>query len=391
MADIKRICIKENGFLSGFLMHMQVMEHGISLSNSQHGGYISQVLDSTETGTQWGRLILEGEFNGDCEFTTYALAVTNDTITRNNKNQKLDKVLKSQRITFEEKIEILETQGAQVSVNLHDVLLTHQTGRYFVFAVQLFSAKSAIIKSASIISPPETLMAYLPEVFSSSESNFLERYMAIFGTIFNDRKEALAKLPNYLDINRAPENMLPILTRWLGLGTCCAFLDTEQLRKILKMAKEISQFKGTKRILEEVLSVFLRTKPIIMEQFKWQKYTENEFQDNFENSPEFTILIEEFEDEDKTQDNCENLYGSSFNEFTILIKESVDETVFLQLKNLIEMLTPIQAKANIIFLDKCCALDKYTYADINSTLRDAQISAVFDRNDKLDSASSFLI
>jgi P2-related tail formation protein len=156
--------------------------------------------------------------------------------------------------------------------------------------------------------------------------------------------------------------MLPILANWLGVVRGTEFWTPDQLRKLLKMVKEISQFKGTRQVLEEVLEIFLGEPPTIIEQFKWHQYSGA-----------------------KTQNGCENLYGDDANDFTILINKTVNEEVFLQLKNLTEILVPIRAKANIIFLDRCRTLDRYAYADVNAILRNEQLDVAFDVLDKLDS------
>ncbi|GHU84913.1 hypothetical protein FACS1894198_1630 [Clostridia bacterium] len=361
MADVKRFGIKDEGFLSGVLTNMQLSEEGLVLHESQSGGYISKVLDSTEAGTTWGRLTLKGCFDEECQYSIYSFATENDTVIYNNVKMDFDELLRSNDIAFAEKINVLKMAGAQVDVGLDDILLSEQKGRYFIFAIQLFSVHEAVIESVNVMFPKETLIQYLPEVFAFEDSGFLERYLAIFGSVFADRRDLLAKLPDYLDIDKAPNDILPVLASWLGIELNLSFWGPDRFRKILKMAKNLSKFKGTKQILEDIIEVYFGERPIIVEQFKWGKYKSVE-----------------------GQKGCENLYGSSANEFTILIKHAVNEVVFLHLKSLLEMLVPIRVKVNIVFLDKGSFLDRYTYVDINAKLTDNQMGVTCDGSHKLD-------
>ncbi|GHV29914.1 hypothetical protein FACS189481_3420 [Clostridia bacterium] len=361
MADVKRFSIKGEGFLSGFLMNMRLFEDGLKLCESQCGGYISKVLDSAEAGTQWGRLTLNGCFDEGCEYSVYSFATESETVIYNDVEMDFGELLHSNGIAFAEKMNVLKMAGAQVDVGLDDVLLSGQKGRYFMFILNLFSAHEAVIKGVNVTFPKETLMQYLPEVFASEDSGFLERYLAIFGSVFADRRDLLAELPDYLDTDKAPDDILPVLASWLGIELNLSFWGPDRFRKILKMAKEMSKFKGTKQVLEDIIEVYFGERPIIVEQFKWAKYKSI-----------------------KGQEGCEHLYGSSANEFTILIKHAVNEVVFLHLKSLLEMLVPIRVKANIVFLDKGSFLDRYTYVDINAKLTDHQMGVTYDGSHKLD-------
>ncbi|MDR1354301.1 MAG: phage tail protein [Oscillospiraceae bacterium] len=362
MADVKRFCIRGKGFLQGFLANMQLCENRLVLRDARVGGYVSKVLDSGEPQTSWGRLVVDGQFYDGCEYTIYSFATEDNRISYDGKEMDWGFFLNSTQFTFAEKINVLEAAGAQVNVRFDDVLIADQIGRYFVFAIQIFSEQEVVIRGVDVSFPKETLMQYLPEVFSSKASDFFERYMAIFGSILFDRRLLLAKLPDYVDIDKAPDDVLPILADWLGIGFSMEVWGPDKFRKILKMAKEMSKFRGTKQALEEGLGVFLGEIPIVMEQFKWRKYSGVE-----------------------TQKGCENIYGTHANEFAILITNTVDEITFLHLKRLVDALIPLKAKANIIFLDKNSLLDKYTYLDVNAELIDSRKVPFFDGEYKLDS------
>ncbi|MGN1034721.1 MAG: hypothetical protein ACI4PK_03960 [Oscillospiraceae bacterium] len=77
-----------------------------------------------------------------------------------------------------------------------------------------------------VMFPRETLLQYLPEVYSTEGGDFFERYMSILGSIIYDKKEQIGKLPDYLNIvniDRTPAGILPMFVRWLGVNCDISF------------------------------------------------------------------------------------------------------------------------------------------------------------------------
>lgn len=194
------------------------------------------------------------------------------------------------------------------------------------------------------------------------KAGFFKRYMSIFGSIIYDKKEQIGKLSDYLNINKAPADILPMFAHWLGVNCDISFLKPEQIRKLLKMAKNLSAYKGSRQVLEDIAELYLGERPIIVEQFKWQNYSGI-----------------------KQQENCQNIYGTKSNEFTVLVKNKINETTFLHFKNLLDMFSPLKTKARIICLDKESQLDRYTYMDLNAKLTDKPFSTLCNKNQTLDS------
>ncbi|MBQ3876347.1 MAG: hypothetical protein II796_02360 [Oscillospiraceae bacterium] len=254
-------------------------------------------------------MVLKGTLPKESEYVVYTLAQDYDIINYNNKNYNLSEFVADKQIPAAEKFNALKLAGAQINNNADDILIFNQNGRYFIFGIQVFSHEPVEFLEFDVMFPRETLMQYLPEVYSAEGGDFFKRYMSIFGSIIYDKKEQIGKLSDYLNINKAPADILPMFAHWLGVNCDISFLKPEQLRKLLKMAKNLSAYKGSRQVLEDIAELYLGERPIIVEQFKWQNYSGI-----------------------KQQENCQNIYGIKSNEFTVLVKNKINETTFYILK-----------------------------------------------------------
>lgn len=361
MADIKKFRIRKKGFLLGIQDGLDFKDYNMVMKqNKECCTYISKVIDSMQDGTEWGRVILNCEISEESEYKTYTLALNYDIINYKGNFVNVYEFLNDSNITMLDKLETLEDAGAQVNNNTNDILVFNQKGRYFIFGIRIFSHKQVILKEIDIMSPKETLMEYLPEIYSTSDKDFFTRYMSIFGSIIHDKKEQLNNLSNYLNVDKTPDDVLPLLVSWLNIDYGVEFLEPAQMRRLIKMFRNLSIYKGTKHVLEGVAEIYLGEKPIIVEQFKLEQYKGIEEKD-FEHT-------------------CE----SKINEFIILIKQKMDETMFLRFKNLIDKLSPIRAKSKIVCLERESRLNEYTYADINAVLVDNPANMLRDEDQAYD-------
>ena len=363
MADVKKFRIRKKGLLAGSYDGFDFKDGNIvKQPKTEYCSYISKTLDSYTNGSEWGRLVINGELPKESEYVVYTLAQDYDIINYNNKTYNLSEFIADKQIPSAEKFNAFKLAGAQINNNADDILIFNQNGRYFIFGIQVFSREPVKFLEFDVMFPRETLMQYLPEVYSAEGGDFFKRYMSIFGSIIYDKKEQIGKLPDYLNIDKTPTDILPMFARWLGVNCDISFLEPEQIRKLLKMARNLSAYKGSKQVLEDIAELYLGERPIIVEQFKWQSYSGIE-----------------------QQANCQDIYGTKSNEFTVLIKNKINETTFLHFKNLLDMFSPLKTKARIICLDKESQLDRYTYMDINAKLIDKPFSTLCDKNQTFDS------
>lgn len=103
---------------------------------------------------------------------------------------------------------------------------------------------------------------YLPGIYSGND--FLARYLLIFETIFEPVSRTVANIPDYLDPNIAPSDVLPWLGSWLGLLLDERWPDARR-RELIRSAADLYRWRGTRRGLEHFIRVYTGITPEIRE------------------------------------------------------------------------------------------------------------------------------
>lgn len=325
-----------------------MMQNGnITLSEgSSYGLFITNKLDSSEKGMQWGRLIINADFPDDCEFRVYIRSSDYTTFIYKDEQISYDKFFKDKNISDEEKLFILSDEKSTVIENVKDILLLNQYGRYLWFAVEIIgNVKKVSIDDIFVYFPGDSLIKYFPEIYKKNTDDFFQRYLAIFSSMNKDYQRKVDEMSNYVDIDKAPDRVLTLLASWVGINVQGGFLNDDQLRLLIKNSRILNSNKGTMATVSKVVELFMGEVPIIVEQFQFKKYV----------MPEQTALYEK-------------LYGTSPYEFTIMLNQKLTEKIFAQLKMLVSMFKPARTKMTIIFLSQEMQFDKHCYTGINSVL-----------------------
>ena len=76
--------------------------------------------------------------------------------------------------------------------------------------------------------------------------SFFHRYMSIYSTLYMDFQEKIDNVADFLDINTAPAQLLPIFCGWMGLDVSGDFLTEDRLRTLVKEAYQLNRTKGTR-------------------------------------------------------------------------------------------------------------------------------------------------
>ena len=197
-------------------------------------------------------------------------------------------------------------------------------------------AEEGTLEDLRVYVPGDNFFRTFPQVYQT-DNDFLQRYLSIFSTMYQEFQEEIDALPELMDVDTAPEALLPMFARWLGLETDEALFSSEELRRLLKAAPELMARKGTKWAVEKVVKLFVEEPMYIVER----------------------NLIQS----DKR--HSEGLYGATPYDFTVMVGRKMDEKLRLRLKFLIDQFRPARSRCHIVFLEECGGLDAFTYLDIN--------------------------
>jgi len=129
--------------------------------------------------------------------------------------------------------------------------------------------------------PTSSLLPYLPAVYS--EDPFLGRILLAFEKVLLGRQdhvafpavnaefpgqgleECIAGVANYFDPFETPDEFLPWLASWTAFSLR-ADLDAVKQRQFIARIAQLYRWRGTKKNLQELLSIFTVSVPTVVEQ-----------------------------------------------------------------------------------------------------------------------------
>ncbi len=204
-------------------------------------------------------------------------------------------------------------------------------------------------------------MNTFPEIYRE-KNGFFHRYLSVFSSIYEDFQEDIEALPNILDLDTCPAELLPLYGGWLGIDVGQDFLGEDILRPLVKEAYSLNRMKGTRRVMERITEIVLGKKAMVAER----------------------NVIEDYIDQEQLAD-LDRLYGSSIYDVTILVQESITDVQKSQLLFLLEQFKPVRARLRIVNLKKNSMLDSYSYLDVNAGITQEGVGSL-DTSQEMDGA-----
>lgn len=335
MADygIRRYRIR-NALLSRGLLEGLTLE-GDALSAAAEGSVFLPALDSAQPDCAWGRVSLKCALGPESMLTVRAFASDQDRLVRKGETVRINSVLLDPEIPREEKERLFTLAEGMERSGAPDVLLKGQRGRYLWLWLEISGGDGGRLESLRVYVPGDNFFRTLPQVYQA-DGDFLERWLSIFSTMYQELQEEIDGLADLLDVDTAPEPLLPMFASWLGLDP--GDLTAEELRRLLKAAPELLARKGTRWAVERVVKLFVPEKVYIVER---------------------NLL---------PSGQRDALYGSTPYDFTVLLARRRDERLQMCLEQLIGWFKPARARCRIVFLAEAGGLDAFTYLDINGTM-----------------------
>ncbi|MDO4292945.1 MAG: phage tail protein [Eubacteriales bacterium] len=318
---------------------------GMSLEGSDAlvcdgGEYHTMVLrglDSTVTDCPWGRLFFSGEFPEDSVCYLYA-AATNEKVLHRDGELWIEDVLLDENVDFLRKKRLIEELGGLRFIHANDVLLYELEGRFLWIMIEVIG-RGGRIDGIKVQAPGDNFMGTFPEIYREKNS-FFHRYLSVFSTIYNEFQEELDHRERLVDAESAPEGLLEIYARWLGLDVNGAFMEEELLRSLIREAGWLLKRKGTKKCLERLCELMVGERPVIVERSRIQEYVQ-----------------------DTERAVYDRLYGDSPYDVTLLIQKNLKETEKNRLLHLLRQFKPVRSRLRVVFLQERGMLDAYGYLD----------------------------
>ena len=228
--------------------------------------YYSRVFDSLQKGTIWHRISADTVIpnNMICNMTVYSSDL--DMVSYGTKVYSVKELLLSDN----DDKDIILSGCEMLKCRLEkDFLIGAARGRYMWFKLEIYSSSDNRLRlnKMRIEFSSDSWIKFLPEVYRNDEDGFLERYLGIFQSIYEDNERKIEK--SFLTYTA--ENCDDEFLNWLCSWYCIQgknLWSLAQLRYILKNAYRIYSLIGTRAVTEEISELYLGEKPLIIEYYQ---------------------------------------------------------------------------------------------------------------------------
>lgn len=296
-------------------------------------------LDSAQNDCAWGRFSLRCALGAESMLTVRAFASDQDRVVRNGEVVRTDELLLDPTVPLCEKERLFTLADGLERSGVSDLLLNGQTGRWLWLWLEITGNEASSLRNMCVYVPGDNFFRTLPQVYQA-DNDFLQRYLSIFSTMYQEFQEEIDSIPTLLDVDTAPEPLLPMFASWLGLELDRTLFSPDEQRTLLKAAPELLAAKGTRTAVERAVKLFVKEPVYIVER---------------------NLLSPD-------EQNSKTLYGDTPYDFTVMVGRKMDERLRLRLRFLMDQLRPVRSRCRIVFLEECSGLDAFTYLDVNGAV-----------------------
>lgn len=344
---------KKLDFIRGCCKNLIYQDGVLKKEDTKKSGYfLSRVLDCGERDMVWHRLVLKGA--GENSAVKIKIYCTGQPgLTYKGRSFPVKEL--AEGIQGEEgPVWQAAMEQACVKSTLKDceVLLHDVRGRYLWFSLE-FPQMGDIgeIQAVKIEFPKRSWMEYLPQFYQSVNKNadFLERFLLIFQTLYEDLTDEIEHITRKLDPDSADGEFLSWISGWIFIDDIPAW-SLDKLRYLLKNSMNLYKIRGTAGYLKEILRLYTNGEAYIVEYHQISRYKYGQ----------------------AGAERMKRLYGGDETIFTVLVNTpKVYTSRELQtLVNLVDHGNPAHMESRVVQLKQCIFLDQYTYLGINSRLGD---------------------
>ncbi len=353
--------IKKNRLEKGLSVGFTLEPDGTLVMNeteAYHALYV-RALDCATIDGSWGRLFFDTQYPENMTCYVYVCARNETMFYREGVPTRIDDFLCDPQESPTLKREFFKRLDATRHVNQNDILMYEQTGRYLYFVIEFIGEGAGYLRDIRADREGDNFMQTFPDVYRDRGS-FFHRYLSIFSSIYNDFQQEIDRLPQLIDVDTCPPQLLTVYGKWLGIDLDCDIRDVHVLRALVREAYSLNRIKGTKRSIQRIAQIVLGEEVLVLEQNAIQDYMDS-----------------------ANRKNLAQLYGSSIYDVTILIKNPISDLLKSQLMYLIDQFKPIRSRIHIVHLKSDGVLDSHNYLDMNARVFEVE-SANLDEDQVMD-------
>ncbi|MFC4600198.1 phage tail protein [Cohnella hongkongensis] len=338
------------------VLELQPQTMGWEGSAIPEGVWLSKAFDSAEAETVWHKFVMDADIPDGTQIRVSYCSSDSEFLPIQGSVWKVDDWIEEEEHSIREKLAGLAPHWSAPIVNPADALFFGARGRYLWLKIEWIGSDwhTPLLRRLRVYFPRETLLSYLPSVYQEEESSsdFLERYLSLFGTLFDSVEEKIDGMAAYFDSERARGGQLRWLGSWLGLDSDEHWKD-DKVRRLIRAAPELYRYRGTRRGIAKLVETFTGRPPIIVEPFQYKA----------------------MRDHAELRELTDGLYGDNPYTFTVLLdqEQAPTEKERVLLRSLIEEHKPAYTEARLVWLEPWMYLNLHTYLGVNTVLAEPSL------------------
>lgn len=342
---------KSTDYRRGYLKNMEVDGGTIRPERGIHDEavFISRLLDSLEAETIWHRLKIRRELGLPGTFRLSVYAGNQNKLFFEGGELGLEELIQRNDIPLEEKRIAMAPWLQKEVTGKEDVLLHEVRGRYLWIMIEMYPQQTGSeLADIQIYFPRRSWIEYLPEIYQREDRDgFLERYLGIFQTIYEDLNDEIRAVSKRFDVDLTEKQYLAWLAQWLGIGNGHIWSE-KQLRRLLKEGVGLYKRRGTRQGITDFVALYTGEAPFLVEGHQ----------------------LSSFRGDKERIKQLHRLYTDNPLSLTVLVREEVIHSRQQQkaLTELLEEVKPVQLELNLILLKPYIFVGRYSYLGINSVL-----------------------
>lgn len=334
------------GFVDGLRIEGGSIEPPVEVGGK--GIFISRLYDSRSETMQWHRLTMR-KTGSEGAFELLIFASDVREFFFENAMVDIEDFIKNQEIPIEKKRRSLLPYLKKRVNDIDDIWLHDVVGRYLWISVVMYGRhEQARIDEIQIEFPGRSILSYLPEIYDEVDTDgFLERFLGVFQTIYEDRSTSIERLAQRLDPDSAEEEELYALAGWLGIESPHVWTP-QSLRALLREYFDLVRLRGTRQGLKRILTLFTGKEPLIVEPQE----------------------MDDFPKDNPYYDTLRKLYGGGEKKIMILFSEDVAKPRLREqvLRDLIRDMCPAYVPHELVLLKPYIFAGAYSYLGVNTKL-----------------------
>ncbi|MDF2959258.1 MAG: hypothetical protein K0S39_993 [Paenibacillus sp.] len=326
------------------------------------GIYLSSALDTTVSESVWHRFQLEASIPDETQVRISYFASDRKELLIDGEFVDLSRYLTDPDINLRDKLRSTRDLWSVPIVNPRDALLMNAQGRYLWFKMEVMGSErqSPVLHKLRVYFPRKSLIEYLPPIYQEmqDDSRFLERFLSMFGTFFQDMEEKIDRISKYFDPDSVHGHYLEWLGTWLAVSEDASWGE-DKLRQLIKQAPELYKLRGTRQGLSRMLHIYTGSEPYIIEYFQ----------------------MKQMQERSELKELLSRLYGDNPYVFCVMLPQECVQTdkQRLIIESIINDQKPAFTEGKLTLLQPWMYMDMHTYLGINTYLSEPTLLTLDQR------------